>query len=115
MAQISVAEAAKLVGRDRKTLYLAIKQGRLSATVNDSGVRQIDTTELIRAYGTFNNIHSGASVEIPQDTTPQMALLEMENRHLKERLAEKDRHLEDMRQSFRLLEDKSPKKSWWPF
>lgn len=115
MAQIGIAEAAKLVGRDRKTLYLAIKKGRLTATVNDSGVRQVDTTELMRVYGAFHKVNSGATVEIPHDTTPQIALLEMENRHLKERLAEKDQHLEDMRNTVRLLEHKAPKKSWWKF
>ena len=37
MTQISISEAAKLVGRNRKTLYRAIKEGRLSATQNATG------------------------------------------------------------------------------
>lgn len=116
MAQVSIAEAAKLVKRNRQSLYRAINGGRLSVTQSVTGERQVDTSELIRVYGELSQISdSNVTVTMLQDATPQIALLEMENRHLKERLAEKDRHLEDMRQSFRLLEDKSPKKSWWPF
>lgn len=51
MAKISVSEAARLYGKDRKTLYRHINKGRLSAGSVEDGVRLIDMSELIRVYG----------------------------------------------------------------
>ena len=51
MAQHSVANAARLVGRDRRTLYKDIQRGRLTATTSATGERQVETAELIRVYG----------------------------------------------------------------
>lgn len=123
MALIGIAEAAKLVGRDRKSLYRAIKEGRLSATQSASGARQVDTSELIRVYGDLRDIgDSGATSTLLQvetstetDKITRLALLEMENKLLRERLLEKDQHIEDMRNTVRLLEHKTVKKSWWPW
>ena len=53
--QHSVQEAAKLVGKDRKTIYRHIKNGRLSCGKDDNGNSAIETTELIRVYGAFKN------------------------------------------------------------
>lgn len=51
MTKISVSEAARLYGKDRKTLYRHINKGRLSAGPVEDGVRLIDMSELIRVYG----------------------------------------------------------------
>lgn len=51
MAKVSVSEAARLYGKDRKTLYRHINKGRLSAGPVEDGVRLIDMSELIRVYG----------------------------------------------------------------
>ena len=51
--QVPIAEAARLTGRDRKSLYRDIKSGRLSATLGDSGTRQVAVSELLRVYGPF--------------------------------------------------------------
>lgn len=128
MALIAISEAAKLVGRDRKTLYRAIKEGRLSATTDATGARQVDTSELIRVYGRLNDKHdSGATPQMPHvETTNEtgelvalmtrIAALEAENTHLRERIEDKDRHIEDFRNAVRLLEHQKPKKrSWWPW
>lgn len=120
MSQVSVSAAAKLVGKDRKTLYRLIKEGKLSATTGHNGARQIETSELIRVFGVIgegcDTVDSGETVAMPQPETPgdtvRLAVLEAENRHLRERLAEKDQHIEDMRNAVRLLEFKR-KKSWW--
>jgi hypothetical protein len=47
----TITEAAKLYGKQRKTLYRHIDAGRLSAGVRGDGKRVIDLTELIRCYG----------------------------------------------------------------
>ena len=49
-----------MTGISRKTLYAHIKQGEVSATVNDQGDKVIDHTELLRVYG--------RQLKTPQDT-----------------------------------------------
>lgn len=128
MGQVSISEAAKLVGRDRKTLYRAIKEGRLSATQDSTGTRQVDIAELARVFGVFPvERDSGATVPTPQLETPsattetgdlkaKIAALEAENSQLRERIEDKDKHIEDMRNTVRLLGHTPPKKrSWWPW
>lgn len=128
MTQISISEAAKLVGRNRKTLYRAIKEGRLSATQNATGGRQVDIAELARVFGAFPvACHSGATGTMPQDATPnatdattylkaKIAALEAENTQLRERIEDKEKHIEDMRNTVRLLEHRPSKKwRWWPW
>lgn len=119
MTQVSVAEAARLVGRDRKSLYRAIKQGRLSATLGTSGERQIDIAELVRVYGDLRDTSDkqetvAAPQHETQNETARIAALEAEVASLRERLGDKERHIEDMRNAMRLLEHKpAAKKSWW--
>jgi len=125
MSQVSVASAAKLVGKDRKTLYRLIKDGKLSATTSDSGLRQVETSELLRVFGAFkestDSRDSGATVsmsqvETPRETSegPNIELLRVELRHARELAAAKDEQIQDLRTTIRLLEFKS-KKSWWKF
>lgn len=129
MSQVCISEAAKLVGRDRKTLYRAIKEGRLSATQDATGARQVDIAELVRVFGIFHvERDSGTTVAMPQDETPsatdataslkaKIAALEAENTQLRERIEDKDRHIDDMRHTVRLLEHNQPQKKsrWWPW
>lgn len=125
MSQISVAEAAKLAGRDRKTLYRDIKSGKLSATTSATGLRQIDVAELSRVYGALilgcDSGDSRQGVSMPQNETSletlelqhQLAASRAEIANLRERLGDKERHIEDMRNSLKLLEGKS--RLWWQF
>ena len=118
MRQVSVSEAAQLVGRDRKSLYRAIKQGRLSATHNATGEKQIDIAELIRVYGELSDRRDSVeTVSTPQRETVneivRIAALEAEIANLRERLDDKERHIDDMRNAMKLLEYKAEKKRWW--
>lgn len=129
MAFVTVVKAAQLVGLDRKTIYRHIKNGRLSATFSNSGERQIDTAELIRAYGEIK----GASDTATGDTMPQtetgenaaiiqralaaeasLAAVKAELAEVRLRLADKDQHIDDLRSTIRLLEHKK-KPGWWKF
>ena len=123
--QIPIAEAARLTGRDRKSLYRDIKAGKLSATLGDSGTRQVAVSELLRVYGPFRSDgDSGdtpATVAMPQPETPdataqkvRIAALEAELEQLRERLADKDKNLDDLRTTIRLLEYRpAPKVGFW--
>jgi hypothetical protein len=93
MALIGLSEAAKLTGRNRTTIFRAMKAGRLSFTVNDAGERRIDTAELDRVFpatdannGKSDNAHLavlGAQLEAERRTN---ALLERANADLRQRL-----------------------------
>jgi excisionase family DNA binding protein len=121
MALVTVSEAAKLVSRDRKTLYRLIKEGKLSATVRDSGSRQVETSELLRVFGEMRQSEvsrdSRETVSMSQHETPdetvatglRLAVLEAELRHAKELLAAKDDQIADLRQLVRLLPAPEPR------
>lgn len=131
MSQLPISEAAKLAGRDRKTLYRDIKSGRLSATVSETGEKQVDVAELSRVYGSLKHVDDKCdsretvamsqveTVQVAQETLARLAALEAENAQLKERLADKETHINDMRNSLRLLEHKRPETvdetppPWW--
>lgn len=114
--QVSISEAARLVGRDRKSLYRDLKAGKLSATVGDSGVRQVAVSELLRVYGALEPIgdtrDSRETVSMPQPETAdetqilkvKLAAAEAELAQMRERLSDKDKNLEDLRNAVRLLE-----------
>lgn len=50
-SQLTVSEAAQRVGVSRQTIFKAIKQGKLSATLSHDGVKQVNVAELLRVYG----------------------------------------------------------------
>lgn len=112
MSQVTIVQAAKLVGRDRKTLYRRIREGGLTATTSVTGTLQIDTSELIRVFGELrtdgDKPASGATGTVPQretsEATLRLALLEAELRHSRELLAAKDAQIEDLRRAVLLLE-----------
>ncbi|HJV88016.1 MAG TPA: hypothetical protein VJ698_21275 [Noviherbaspirillum sp.] len=86
MALVSITEAAKLVRRNRSTIYRDIEKGRLSKTVSHEGETQIDTSELLRTYG---RLHSGEDDEDEPASHDKVkiALLEERNRSLERALA----------------------------
>jgi len=48
-----VRQAAERVGISRQTMFRHIREGRVSATLSHSGQKQIEITELLRAFGTL--------------------------------------------------------------
>ena len=65
MAIVSISEAAKLTGKNRRTLQRHIVAGRLTKTYSATGEEGIDISELIRVYGELNRPPP------PHSTTPQ--------------------------------------------
>lgn len=125
MSQLPIATAAKRVGRDRKTLYRLVAQGKLTATTSATGQKQVDTSELIRVFGELkpasDRPDSRATVTTPQretpDTTAQLALLQAELRHARELLAVRESQIDDLRKTLLLLEDRRREKirKFWPW
>jgi hypothetical protein len=86
MALVSITEAAKLVRKNRSTLYRDIERGRLSKTISSDGETQIETSELLRTYG---RLHSADEDDEPESGTKaqlRIALLEERNRSLERAL-----------------------------
>lgn len=86
MALVSITEAARLVRRNRSTIYRDIEKGRLSKTVTPDGETQIDTSELLRAYGSLHTEDDGPGEDHSRDKI-KIALLEERNRSLERALA----------------------------
>ncbi|EML3987739.1 TPA: helix-turn-helix domain-containing protein [Klebsiella pneumoniae] len=78
MAVHTVTEAAKLAGVTRRTIYRYIKQGKLSAVVTGSDATQIETSELLRVFGSLSQekepqVSTGSHQEEPEYVTRLMA------------------------------------------
>ena len=126
MAIVSVSEAARLVGKSRRTIQRDIAAGKLSKC--DNG-KKLDTSELLRVYGSLLNAPNDAdkNAHMTQDVAPsipsdvaemriRLAVLEAENAALKD-------HLGSLKQAMLLLEHKEQQAStettqqrkWWQF
>ena len=78
MAVHTVTEAAKLAGVTRRTIYRYIKQGKLSAVVTGSDATQIETSELLRVFGSLSQekepqVSTRSHQEEPEYVTRLMA------------------------------------------
>lgn len=125
MAIVSISEAARITGKARSTIQSYIKTGRLSKTTDiHTGVVGIDTSELIRYFGTLKTtpIEHVVSDQISQQTTPnntsittgeihKIALLEKEIELLKQVIEEKDEHNKSLKQAMLMLEHKEKKQN----
>lgn len=138
MAKVSISEAARLAGISRPTIYKLMNSGQLNFTsVVKAGktVKSIDTSELIRVFGTIGNLPAAkdftvnSEQEITQVNTPdlqhlqhEIELLQKENEGLKEAVASREEHISSLRQAMLLLEHKQdtqqpspPPAKWWRF
>ena len=124
MALVSVSQAARLAGISRQHLYRKfIKTGEISVSKGLKGEPLIDTSELLRVFGELHGDGAALQEETHEKHTgdsglvselqAKLQLIEAENRALRERIEDKDKHLDDVRQALRLLEDKSEKKKRW--
>ena len=73
MAQVTIAQAARIVGVARSTIYDHLRSGKLSATRTSKGDRRIDTSELVRVYGT---VGQPTQFDVVHTTPPDVALLQ---------------------------------------
>lgn len=118
MTQLSLSAAAKSAGISRSTLHDHIKTGKISVHISGQGRRTVDTSELLRVYGTLQGIPDSSDVQsaghfqtvpdtqIGQELYGRLAVLEAENRGLQALLQEKDLRVEELRHTVRLLEFK---------
>jgi len=55
MPIVSISEAARLTGKSRQTLHRHIVTGKLSKCNTDTNAIGVDTSELLRVYGSIKN------------------------------------------------------------
>lgn len=138
MATVSISEAARLAGISRPTIYKLINSGQLNFTsIVKAGktVKVIDTSELMRFFGSITNFSAAADFTVnPEQGVTQfnspdlqglqhkIELLQKENEGLKEAVASRDDHISSLRQAMLLLEHKQdpqrplpPPVRWWQF
>lgn len=120
MALVSISEAARLTGKARSTLHKYIKQGKLSTTTDqNTGKKNIETSELIRVFGNISNLSATTSDRVTsvsklqqetqndtQSLQAKLQLLEQENTHLKAEKELLSKNLDDIRQAMLLIESK---------
>lgn len=120
MALVSISEAARLANVTRPTLYKYRKAGKISFTQDGRGNSVIDTAELIRVFGSIAPATAAGTQSnhaAHDENTVENKALQREIELLRELIVEKDKRIEDLQQSVRLLADSAPKKRgfWWPF
>ena len=98
MARLSISQAAKIYGKDRKTISRHIDEGKLSCEVNAQGHKLIDMAELVREYGEPKRNPALASVgrngalpqrnasDAPVPLEYKISVLEEKNKALDEQL-----------------------------
>ena len=123
MALVTITEASKLTQKNRTTLYRYIKEGKLSKTTDDKGKDKLDTSELLRVFGslhatnntTLHNIekqHDATQNNVAQTTELQQKIQQLEQQLLNkdELLKAKDDHISSLKQALMLLEYKKEEK-----
>lgn len=119
MPSFTLAEAARLAGVSRPTIYRLVKEGNVSVTQDERGVKRVDASELVRVFpnASFETTETGEAVRVRKPETPNAALLEVELRGARELLQETRQALQAEREEkarllgvveaqTRMLEDK---------
>lgn len=113
MSIVSISEAARLTGKDRRTIQRHLATGKLSKAAGGEG---LDTTELLRVYGAFVAAHGVATKNeaMPQETAAYAAhiadhekeALKAENEKLKAILEAKQETIDSLKQALLVIEHK---------
>lgn len=106
MALVSISKAAKLAGCTRSNLYKTyIHTGKLSVTNDHQGKPKIDTSELLRVFGSLQG-DSEAGDGVGQKSTPGIQQVDSTGKDelialLKEQLAEAKEEAAEREQWYR--------------
>ena len=125
--QVSVSEAARRYVVARKTIYADVKDGRLTIQTDEKGKKTVDVADLHRLYQPRHLETFPVDLETPPTPPGNShgnAALQREIELLRERLADKDDVISDLRtrldasteQQKRLtilLTDQRPARPWW--
>lgn len=128
--KLSASQAAKETGKSIPTITRAIKSGKLSAEKQEGGGFLIDPSELFRVFPAITSNSNVTPSTLGIETPSETRVLEVEVQMLRERLAEKDGIIDDLRtdrdhwrdqaeRATRLLAPpvgpERPRRAWWQF
>ena len=132
MAKVSISEAARLTGKSRTTLHRLIKTGELSTCHGERNARMLDTSELLRVFGSLAGTKAVQDVEqvgeqsgTSSQTENEQVIrsLKQEVEHLRTLVSAQGSHIDSLKQAMQLLEHKKtssdmpnvPASPWWKF
>jgi hypothetical protein len=72
----TLPEAIKLTGRSRRSLYRDMNAGHVSYRVREDTRREIETSEMIRAYGPLVGVAQSVAQSVAQVGTPSPDVLQ---------------------------------------
>lgn len=98
MAKLSASKAAKAAGVSLPTISRAIKSGKMSAEKVEGGGFLIDTSELFRVFPPVTREGNDTPVVLGSETPNESGVLQVEIKMLRERLADKDGVIDDLRE-----------------
>lgn len=125
--KLSASQAAKETGKSVPTITRAIKSGKISADKTDTGGFEIDPSELFRVFPRVTPVNDVTPNSLGHETHISGNVLQVEVEMLRQRLAEKDALILDLREdrdqwrqqaqkaTHLLTDQRPPKKPWWPF
>ncbi|PMG73004.1 hypothetical protein BCU84_19495 [Shewanella sp. 10N.286.51.B7] len=70
MAKVNLSQAAKLVGKNRTTIWRHISTGKLSIERDRDGLPLVETSELIRVYGELQPVATPKNEKKQHKATP---------------------------------------------
>ncbi|EHZ6874266.1 hypothetical protein K6N86_004032 [Providencia rettgeri] len=118
MTQVSISEAARLTGKSRRTIQRYVATGKLSMSHSDATKKNIDISELIRVFGEIRkedvtSVITNESVTMSHHVTngsdnkkSENELLKKEIEFLKQRIEDKDAHIDSLKNAMLLIESK---------
>ncbi|MBV5152071.1 DNA-binding protein [Klebsiella pneumoniae] len=129
MARVSISVASRLTGKCRTTLLRLFKSGDLYTCSGERNSKMVDTSELIRCFGPYEQPKSELQSGLVSDQRDRassvlseqvMRHLKQEIEHLNTLLLSKDSHIDSLKQAMHLLENHQAKLTespapWWKF
>lgn len=98
MAGLTTQEAAAVTGRNRSTIWRAIKTGKVSATKSETGDYLVEPVELARAFGPLTRQEDACDdAEQPPATARDAPSMQVELALLRARAAALEADKEDLR------------------
>jgi hypothetical protein len=123
MTGLSAREAGERVGLTKQAIVKAIKNGRLSATKDDTGEWRVDPAELFRVYPPGSAAPTDGSNQPPTETASDAAGLRREIELLRERIDDltddRDHWRQQAERALMLLTDQRQapqppaRRGWW--
>ena len=102
MAILPITAAAKAAGISRQSMYNHINGGTISVTVDNSGKKGVDLSEILRVFGEIKPIAQGAALGDEKKAPPDqsaaiIAELRAENTGLKTRISDLSDHIQTLK------------------